>query len=78
MYRVDVDLHNTNEDFAIDASSEGEALAIIDEAIRLGYVIQSRQKGAVKIYHPIASVKHFLVTQPIDKSLFAPQQPPRK
>lgn len=77
-YRVDIDLHGTNEDFAILTSSESEALAIVDDAIRAGYVIQSRQDGAVKIYHPIASVKKFAISQPVDSAKFAPQQPPRK
>ena len=59
MFRVDVDLHNTNEDFFVEAQTEAEALAIIDDAIRAGYIIQSRRDGAVKIYHPVASVRMF-------------------
>lgn len=73
MFRVDVDLHNTNEDFGCDFTTEAEARYFIEEAMKAGFVIQSRQSGAVKIYHPIASVKKFTVKAAHDKSKMAPR-----
>ncbi len=73
MFRIDVDLAGTNENFAIDCKSAAEATAVIDEAVRVGYIIQSRHDGAVKIYHPIACVRRFLVQRQLDMSKFAPK-----
>lgn len=78
MFRVDVDLIGTNEDFHVTFPTETEAHDYITVSMRDGYVVQAKAYGAVKIYHPISCVRTMKISVPVAPQAFAPGTGPRR